>query len=275
MPLLSVIVFANNATEIQDILSQDLSRTEIILCTPKPVQYTGSLPPAIKFLVTAETEEGRMENEALRLVTGRYVAFRYPGEKWWSLFLTEVTEFLTQTPYPLRIHYLQGFYSTRNKLTHVFEVNPEVRRPFALHKMFFNARYFVPGLKMLYPTALIKAFKISFPEDVKSHRLRQAMFGVEAGAALYQASHYATFPIHRLTTTFAVPFQILKPNQKDRYTQKVIDKIPIFTKNPYTFLGVVANLFRLFIFLRTTKRRLQKHLLTFLRKKALLPRLFK
>ena len=240
MALLSVIVFARGVEEVQDVLDQDLSRAEIILCTPRPVTYAQPLPPQVKFLSTENVEPGAYENEALRLVTGRYVLFRYPHEHWKKDFVRGVVDFLVATPLVLHLHYLQGFYRTEERPAHVFEVNPGTRRPFAIHKIFRGADYFVPGIKILYPTALIRTYRLRFDEDVRSVFLRQAVFGVEFCAALYEAAHFVALPVHRITVTFEIPLAYLKPNQAETYRHKLADKLPVFCRTPHSTVGIVA-----------------------------------
>ena len=255
MVLLSVVVFARGLEEIQDILDQDLSRAEIILCTPRAVSYTQPLPPQVKFLSTEDIEPGAYENEALRLATGRYAVFRYPGECWKKDFLRGVVDFLVETPLVLHLHYLQGFYRTEKRPAHVFEINPGTRRPFAIHKIFRGADYFVPGIKILYPLALIRTYRLQFDEDIRSVFLRQAVFGVEFCAALYEAAHFVTLPVHRITTTFEVPLAYLKPNQSEAYCHKLADKLPVFQRTVHNTVGLVAWSFWLRHTLRYGRKR--------------------
>lgn len=254
MPLLSVVVFAASVADIQDVLAQDLSRAEIILCTPHPVQYVQPLPPQVKFLVTEEIAPGTYENEALRLITGRYVCFRYPQETWPADFVRSVVDFLVETPLVLQLHYLQGFYRTESRPAHVFEVNPGTRRPFAMHKIFRGADYFVPGLKLLYPTALIRTYALQFDPEIRSAFLRQAVFGVEFCAALYTAAHFVALPVHRINTAFEVPLNYLKPNQTELYWEKLVDKLPVFKRNTFNTVGVVAWSFQLRTIFRYGRR---------------------
>jgi hypothetical protein len=244
MKLLTIGIKAKTWNDIKPFLNCDLEECEILVsCDPK---LASKLQSVTNLRVITQKEENRVENIFCDNSTTDYLLVIKSGEVWSTEILGEVLNFVKSYPDVLVLKYIEGFYDTETRKSFVHEVNPATTQPFSLQSLFDGPKYFVPGIRFIWPVQIIKQMNILYDQSVMSDLLCDALFGIETLAAMYKLGNYGTLKVVSQVVDFHAPVRYSKPQHSDKYFESLLLKHEIWTANLWTKVSLrsMQQLFR-------------------------------
>lgn len=243
MNYISACIILTSKSDLEDVYTQNLEGCEVHIFGKDEFLLGLQLKENIH-LHAIDLPKSQIENYCISKCPTKWIMFRYDGEVWGKDFVTDLVYYIKQNDHSLTLKYVEGFYRIDNRLAHVHEVNPKTNSTFSLSKLFQGPRFFIPGIKFIYPLQLITTNNILFDEEIHNTVLRQAIFGVNVLATMYVFAGYTYFPITKQTLPFSVPLVYSKPRQTKEYFVKLIDKHETWSKNKWNRLAWQSLLFK-------------------------------
>jgi hypothetical protein len=241
MPIISICLIAKKDINYDFLSNQSWSNTELVVaCNSevgnkiKSIVYNNSTFKTIKII---DDISGSLENNIIECCEGEYTVWIQDNETWDSDFLTQLKDFVFHNKNNENILYISGFIKKNKLLTPAYQVYPFIKKIFSLSKIFVSPYYFIPSVKFIWNTQLIKDYGLVFDCTLDNHVLKEAIFNIDYLSTKYQVNAYCEPNYTTDILSFYNPLDEYTNNSFIKiYREKILDKRSIFLKNPWSKL---------------------------------------
>lgn len=238
-PLVSVCLIAETENNYSFLYNQNWCGVELILlsATQKENEIKASLYSNKTFeLLKSVYSISSDENDIIRECSGQYIIWLQSGETWGDDFLNQLKDFIFLNKNNSDcIFYFYGFVRKNKQILSAKTVYPYIRQVFSLSKVLVFPYYFVPSIKFLWKTELIKEYGLLFDSALKDHSLKEAAFNIDYLTTNYQINGYNECRYISESLSFFNCISEQNPiNFLYFYRQKILDKSKIFMQNPWS-----------------------------------------
>ncbi|MBC7472159.1 MAG: hypothetical protein H7196_02755 [candidate division SR1 bacterium] len=240
-PLVSVCLMVEPQTNYSFLYNQNWYGVELILSSVvekeneiKASLYSNKTFEVIK-LVNSDILD---ENDLIKECSGEYIIWIQSGETWGDDFLSQLKDFIFLNNNNSNcICYFYGFTKKNQQIYSAKTVYPYIRKTFSLSKVLIFPYYFIPTIKFLWKTELIKEYGLSFDLTLQNHLLKEAAFNIDYLTTNYEVNGYIESKYISESLSFFNNVDDRNPTDfLYFYRQKVLDKSDIYTKNPWSKL---------------------------------------
>ena len=217
----------------EELAAQKWQDEQLIIGVTNPVADLGGVQNWSNCVVVSGSSED-IENLILEEVTGDYLLWFNPQESIQKNFILDIRNWLENIqPNADKILYGFGFVYRNGKTIFSPEALPALSKPLAVENILDNFGYFLPCVKYLWRTDLIKEWNLKYNSDVESWVLKQALFSLDYISSLYKVNGYTTLKSVNIPFSYITGFDPATPFLNNEYLlEKIQDKKEIWLANP-------------------------------------------
>lgn len=219
----------------QELLTQQWRDEQIVIGVTSTVVDLGGMQNWPNCTVVSGNSS-EIENMILAEITGDYFVWLNPQESIQANFLSDIRQWLEQVPSPSdKLLYGIGFVYRKDQLVFCPEVLPILSQPILVENILDNFGYFLPCIKYLWRTDLIKDWNLKYNCEVESWVLKQALFSIDYITSLYKVNGYSQVKTESSPLGFVTGFDPATPFLDIHILQeKITDKREIWLANSFS-----------------------------------------